>query len=106
MVLRVKGISHDGTPIKPLIIEATNEELNPRHFQETNFLKTVVVVVPTNQVKDFEATYQALDDGTSGESNGANAEESSNLIPDAIANGVATALVYRLSSPTPCPRHV
>ena len=87
MVLRTKGVSHDGTPIKPLIIEATNEELTPRHFQETNFLKTVVIVVPTNQVKDFEATYQALDDGTSGESNSANAEESSNLIPDVIANG-------------------
>ena len=38
-------------------------------------------------MKDFEATYQALDDGTSAESNGANAEESSNLITDAIASG-------------------
>ena len=68
-VLRIKGVSYDGTPIKPLIVEATNKELTVQNFQETNFLKTVVIVVPLNQVKEFEKTYHTLDDGTSSGNN-------------------------------------
>ncbi len=88
-VLRIKGFSYDGTPIKPLIVEATNKELTAQNFQETNFLKTVVIVVPLNQVKEFEETYHTLDDGTNNSigssddsNNNSNSGSSISLLPD------------------------
>ena len=48
-----------------------------QNFQETNF-KTVVIVVPSNQVKEFEKTYHTLDDGTSSGNNNNNNNETKN----------------------------
>jgi|EP00505_MAST-04D_sp_SCG-Rhode-Island_P003344 V-type H+-transporting ATPase subunit C len=60
-VLTVEGVTFDGTKINACIIEETGQPLTADMFQDSQFLQTVVIVVPNALREEFEQAYEQLD---------------------------------------------